>query len=250
MDVWLKEIIEQICVGITLKESKIDSGNRLALIAIDNGVEFGLKFYASYHTLLKRKDLGDNGAFFKVLGLIEGKKISSDLSKRIKQYHNTRNDLYHGAKLTTVGDKVVDAYVKDAKELFRLIFNFQMSESDWRRTVQKIGKQISKYDEPLMEPVNFEKEEVEGSHLIRINTTAKLKNTESIMLILYGYNNQYARIPTDEELEKSLMLSFGGISNSILSARLSDLRKDCSIERKELKLKGKGLNKLKKKFLI
>jgi hypothetical protein len=81
-------------------------------------------------------------------------------------------------------------------------------------------------------------------------SAANLKNTESIMLVIYGYIITRARTPEDKELKKSLMLSGLDISENVLTARLSELRGAGYLERKERKLKGKAIKKLKKKFLI
>lgn len=252
MDLWVKEIIEQICVGITLKESKLDSSNRLALIVVDNAVEFGLKFYAKTNSLVPKKELGSNDALYKVLGLLEtSKKISNDLSKRIKQFHETRNGLYHGADITTVLDKVINEYVKDAKELFKILFDMQMRESEWQKSVHDVRKELAKTNVSLKEPVSFESVEIEGKHLVRVTTPADPKNTEQIMLVIFGYQVTRARTPSDEELKQSLMLSGFSIPQNVLAARLSELRNNGSIEKRgELKLKGNGESKLRKKFLI
>lgn len=251
MDLWIKEIIEQITVGISLKESTLDSSNRLALIVIDNAVEFGLKFYAKTNNLLQKKELSSNDALYKILGLLEGNgKVQSDLSKRIKQFHDTRNNLYHGADITTVLDKVINEYVKDAKELFKILFNIQMKESDWQKSVHNVRKELAKTNVSLKDPVSFEPVEIEGKRLVRVTTPAEPKNTEQVMLVIFGYQVTRARTPVDEELKQSLMLSGFSIPENVLAARLSELRGSGHIERGELRLKGKGESKLRKKFLI
>lgn len=251
MDLWIREIVEQITLGISLKESTLDSSNRLALIVIDNAVEFGVKFYAKTNSLLPKKEISSNDALHKVLGLLESSsKISSDLSKRIKQFHDTRNNLYHGADITTVLDKVINEYVKDAKELFKILFNLQMRDSDWQKSVQDVRKALTKINASLKEPISFEPVEIEGKHLVKITTTADPKNTEQVMLVIFGYQVTRARIPLDEELKQSLMLSGFSIPENVLSARLSELRGHGSIERTELRLKGKGESTIRKKFLI
>ncbi|MEM3112538.1 MAG: hypothetical protein QXY90_05815 [Candidatus Anstonellales archaeon] len=251
MDLWVKEIVEQIALGISLKESTLDSSNRLALIVVDNAVEFGVKFYAKTNSLLPKKELSSNDALYKVLGILESNnKISADLSRRIKQFHDTRNNLYHGADITTVLDKVINEYVKDAKELFKILFNIQMKESDWQRSVNDVRKELTKVNVSLKEPVSFEAVEIEGKHLVRVITPADPKNTEQIMLAIFGYQVTRARTPLDEELKQSLMLSGFSIPENVLAARLSELRSNGSIERREFRLKGKGESKLRKKFLL
>jgi len=251
MDSWIKEIVEQICVGTILRESKLDSGNRLALICVDNGVEVALKFYASYHSLLKDQELDSPQAFFLALDKIKDLgKIDDTEAKDTKQFHRIRNDLYHRAKLTTVKDRVIEDYVKLARILLNRLYDFQVSDLEWKKLVNETRKSLIRERIELREPVEYEMTEVQGSHLVRMKTPAKLQNTESIMLIIHGFITKYARSPTKEEVKKSLMISGRDISDDVITVRISDLRKTRYLERNQLKLKGKALNRLLKKFFI
>lgn len=253
MDELIKEIVEQICVGRILMESRIDCGNRLALIVVDNAVEFTLKFYASYHRLLSEKELDSPQAFFSALGKISKppqSKISITDAKDIRQYHNHRNDLYHRAKLTTVNPKLIKNYTNIAKKLFKELFEFVMSDAEWDKSTDAIRKRIVKEKVEIKEHIEFEKEEVEGVKLVRMKTLTKLKNTMSIQLIIYGFMIHYAKSPVKGELKKSLKISGQSIGDRILDARISELRKAGYIEKENLELKGKALKKLKQKFYI
>lgn len=250
MNPWIKEMVEQICVGIILQESKLDSGNRLALISVDNAVEVALKFYASYHTLLKDSELDSPQGFFTALEKIKDTgKIDDAEAKDIRQFHKIRNDLYHRAKLTTVKEGVINSYVKLAKTILSKLYDFHASDFEWKKLVNDTRRSLVKEKVEFKQPVEYERDEVEGSHLVRMKTIAKLQNTESIMLVIHGFIMKYARTPTKEELKKSLMISGRDISNNVLDARISELRKAGYLE-KELKLKGRALNRLRKKFLI
>jgi len=251
MDTWVNEIVEQIGIGIVLQESKLDSSNRLAIVCIDNGVEVALKFYASFHTLLSDKELSSPQGFYSSLGKIKAEGTITDSDKKhISQFHKIRNDLYHGAKLTTVNPKIVEDYIKLSQSLLANLFKFQTNDSGWTRIVNDIRKKIVKEKSELKDPVEYVPKEVDGEHLILMKTSVDPKNTESVMLIIFGFISNYARPPTKEELQKSLMISGRDIPDNVLVARISDLRKSGSIEKKVLKLKGKALTQLRKKFII
>jgi len=201
--------------------------------------------------LLKDKDLNSQQGFFLALDRIKGEgKISDDDTKNIRQNHKIRNDLYHGAKLTTVHPKIVEAYVKLAKTVLNNLFDFKTTDSGWLKIVNDVRKAIIKDKVELKDPVEYEDKEVDGEHLVRMKTVANPKNTESIMLTIFGFIGSFARPPTKEELKKSLMISGRDMPDNVLDARISELRKGGSIEKGQLKLKGKALNQLRKKFII
>ena len=251
--IWLKEIMEQVAVAKILNESGIDSGSRLALIVVDNSVEFALKFYVenneltTKHVLTKDQLQKIETSFPTVLDAVIGyAKIDIDKGDFIS-YHNTRNDLYHRGKPVTVMPKYVDDYIEKAKDIFKKLFNFELKQMEWDKIINDIRKSfLEKKKIQIKETVEFEKVD----SLIRMKTYAKIKNTESIMLIIFGFLGNYARPPTSEELKKSLMISGQTIPDNILGARITELRRSGYIERDRLLLKGKAQNKLRKRFLI
>jgi hypothetical protein len=251
MKEWIREVVEQICIGKILMESKIESGNRLAIIIIDNAVEFGCKFYVSYHTLLPEKELDLSQSFISVLDKIkEIGKLSDKETKDIKTFHKLRNDLYHRAKLTTVKDEIIENYIMIAKELLKRLYDFSLDEIGWKTLINNTRKSLTKEKIETKEPVSYEKVEIEGMKLIRMKTHVDLKDVDSIMLVIYGFWLNYARAPERTELEKSLLVSGHGIGKNILKVRISQLRSSGYLEKNKLELKRKALEKLRKKFLI
>lgn len=251
MNPWIKEIVEQICIGIILRESKADSTNRLALISVDNAVELSLKFYASYNSLLKDSDLDSPAGFFSALDKIKDSgKILDQEHKDIRQYHKIRNDLYHRAKLTTVKEGIIDDYVKLAKVLLEKLYDFKVSDLEWKKLVNDMRKSLIKEKIELREPIEYEAKEVEGNHLVYMKTSADLQNTEAVMLVIHGFIKNYARPPTKDELKKSLMISGRDINDNVRDVSISDLRRTGYMEKNEFKLKGKALDRLRKKFFI
>ncbi len=251
MDPMIEEIVEQVSLGIILRESKSDSTNRLGLICVDNAVEVTMKFYCSYNSLLKDSVLDSPAGFFSALDKIHDEgKISDKDWKDTKQFHKLRNDLYHRAKLTTIKGKVIDDYVKIAKTLLDHLHSYKANDLEWKKNVNEMKKALVKEKSELKEPVNYEAKHVNSDSLVLMKTAAKLQNTESIMLVTHGFITNYAKSPNKDELKKSLMISGRDISQGVLDTRLSDLRRTGYVEKKELKLKGKAFNRLRKKFLI
>jgi hypothetical protein len=249
MQDWIKDIIEQVCIGEVLRQSKLESNNRLSLIVIDNAVEFALKFYASYNALVNQKELATNEGFYKALDAVTPSLISTDDAKELKQFHNHRNSLYHGAKLVTVKDDLIERYVKLAKKIFLSLFKFSMTDQQWKVQINKVRKALVE-DEGVLEPISFESREIDGYKLVQMKASAGIMNTEGIQLVIHGYNMTYARSPNIDEFEKSLKISGLAIPSEVLDVNLSQLRSAGKIERRQLSLKSEAVDKLKKKFIF
>lgn len=249
MQDWIKDIVEQVCIGEVLRQSKLESNNRLALILIDNAVEFALKFYASYNTLVNQKDLATNEGFYKALDAVTPSHISIDDAKELKQFHNHRNSLYHGAKLVTVKDDLIERYVKLAKKIFLSLFQFLMTDQQWKVQINKVRKALVE-DEGVLEPVSFELKEIEGDKLVQMKVSSAVMNTEGIQLVIHGYNMTYARPPNNNEFQKSLKISGFAIPCNILDVNLSKLRKARKLEKKVLSLRSEAVENLKTKFIF
>lgn len=241
--------MEQICIGQVLLESELESGNRLALITVDNGVEFALKFYCSHHSLLTQSELNSNDAFKKAVGLLTPSKISQDDAKDIMQYHNHRNTLYHGAKLTTLVDRYVKDYVELAKSLLISLFGYSLNDKIWKMQINQIRKSLIK-QEGLLDTVIFEEKEIEGGKLVQVKSSSSLMITESILLTIHGFNTLFARPPNSDELEKCLRISGIPITSDALVVKVSQLRSSKHIEKGILILKCAAIDRLKRKFLF
>jgi len=251
MEIWLDDIIEQICTANVLMEGKSNSGKRLAMIIIDNAVEFSLKAYVeSYKRLvpkvIKRKDWEQKKTNFEdVLNFVLAKSGIS-INENLMDYHTIRNDLYHGAKPLSVEPKIISRYIKVLKSLLKELFNFEMPEDAWNKNTKSVkdallGKEIPK------RRFEFRKTD-EG--LVKMTSEKRMGDRPSICLVTEGFISEIGRPPTFDDLEKSLNLSGQGMKKERLTSRISELRKKKYIETGELRLTGKGRKWLiKRKFL-
>jgi hypothetical protein len=246
---WIKEIVEQVCIAKVVQASKLESDKRLALIILDNAVESGLKFYASYHGKVDQKNLVTSEGYFNALNAITPSLITAEDAKDLKQFHNHRNSLYHGAKLTTVKDDLIDRYEKLARKLFDVLFQYSMTEPQWKVQINKARIALVK-DGGILEPVTYREKEIEGIKLVEMKISSSIKNTEAIQLVIHGYNTTYAREPNCIEFEKSLKVSTIAIPSDTIDVYLSQLRKAGKIERGRLALKPAATDILRKKFIF
>lgn len=139
----VKEMIEQICISLLLKQSKSDPSNRLALIILDNVVEAALKSYANIHGLLKKRKVTSDEAFSSILDKVKDQnKIVSSEKNDIQKYHRIRNELYRGTNFTMVKDSIIDEYVVLAKILLGRLYDFRASKLEWKKMVTCTKKNL------------------------------------------------------------------------------------------------------------
>jgi hypothetical protein len=84
--------------------------------------------------------------------------------------------------------------------------------------------------------------------MVRITSTSTLKITESILLVVQVFAITYARNPTIEEVQGSLMLSGIPIGNKALNTKIFQLRKSLNNTKGTLSVKSHVAHKLKKRF--
>ena len=139
----VKEMIEQICISLLLKQSKSDPSNRLALIILDNVVEVALKSYANIHGFLKKKAVTSDEVFSSILDKVKDQnKIVNSEKNGIQKYHRIRNELHRGTKLVVVKDDIIEEYVVLAKILLGRLYDFRASKIEWEKMVTCTKKNL------------------------------------------------------------------------------------------------------------
>jgi len=132
----VKEMVEQICISLLLKQSKSDPSNRLALIILDNVIEVALKSHANIHGLLKKKKITSDEVFSSILDkMTDQNKIVNSEKNDIQKYHRICNELYRGTKLIMIKDSIIDEYVVLAKILLGRLYDFRASKLEWKKMV-------------------------------------------------------------------------------------------------------------------
>ncbi|TLX66255.1 MAG: hypothetical protein E6L02_05845 [Thaumarchaeota archaeon] len=131
----INEMVEQICLSVTLKGSNRDPSNRLALTILDNSVEIILKFYADSHGLLQDKEINSQEAFVFILDKIKDQnKIVNYEEKDIIRYHHILNE-FRNKDNFTIKDSVIDEYVILAKILLAKLYDYRASKIEWDKMV-------------------------------------------------------------------------------------------------------------------
>ncbi len=142
----IMEMVEQICVSLVLKQSRLDLGNRLALIILDNVAEVALKSYANIRGLLKKREITSKEAFSLVLDKIKDQnKIVNSEKKDIQKYHKICNELYRGSKLIKLKASIIDEYAILAKILLARLYDFRASKLEWEKMINGARKNLAKF---------------------------------------------------------------------------------------------------------
>ncbi len=251
MTISVDDITEQICVASVLLESKTISGKRLAMVVIDNAVEFMLKCYGSTEligkTIPKTQWDEKKGSFKWVLDFVFGKANLSPNPQDILEYHNTRNALYHEALPLSVEPVQARNYISESKILLKELFKKDLTEAEWKHRVAqaRIGLTTTK------QAALIEYEKVDEAHIKVLSESSLTKEVDSILLVVYGYAKILGLKPTLEELEGSLSFSGHPISpRSRLQNHLGQLRRRNLLNKRELSLTRKGIEILNNKFFI
>lgn len=250
MQDWTREIIEQICTGEIILEGNLESGNRLALIVIDNAVEFALKHYAARNTSFTQ--LRSNEAFYQIISKIENDNITIDEAKDIRAYHGIRNTLYHEGKLITVKSSVVTEYAKLAKVVLAQVLDYKLDDKGWKTERSKVRELLldSKDEGGVLESVHYETKEIDGIQAIKMTIYSETTTFNEILLVINGFNSNYGREPSRLELETSFAISNVVVPPRDFSMLLSKLRTTKRLQREKISLSASALRVLRKKFQL
>ena len=249
MDPWLEDVIEQLCIAQSLIDAKLESGKRLAIILIDNAIEFMFKAFGD--TKLVGKTLSktnweaikDKRDFNLLMKVVLSNSPSSIQAATINPYHDTRNTLYHKAlPLSVERSKAID-YLRIARQMLSELFGVQLSEKEWGTRIASVKDAI--FEKRQFKLIVFSKTE---DNLVKIETSVFLKNTEAILLGIYGLTKQLGRAPTNEELNKTL--NYSGKPVEQLSTQISQLRSSGYIPKNKLSLAPKARKLLIQKFAL
>jgi len=131
------EIAAQLCLGVLLKESNLQSANRLALQNIDQAAGAALKLYASQHEL----DTNTSDVFTYVLPKVKAKNliIGSD-AKAIMKCHKIIDEITFSNSV--VETQVVDEYITLVKILLAYLHNYRATKAKWAEQVNNIRKSL------------------------------------------------------------------------------------------------------------
>jgi len=251
MPIWLEDVIEQVCIADILKDSKTTSGRRLSMILVDNAVEFMVKVHGErlVHNkqLLNKKDWEERKRFFgKLVSAVLPETKAASYQQEILEYHGIRNDLYHGTNPLSVEPRKIDCYLDIARKILQLIFDFTLTEGEWKQRTEGIQQTLLPKTEAKGLVSFFDTDD----GLAKMQTGSKLKDTDAILLMIYGLQLKTGKAPKDtEELEKCLNYSGHPIRRERLTVNISHLRGANRINKGELTLTTRTRDFIKTKYI-
>jgi hypothetical protein len=256
---WLADAIDQIALGEILADSGLSCGQRFALIAIDNSIEFMLVAYVEVFKRLvgghktggipKQQWEKKKRNFSDLLSFVVSKEPAlSQFEQEINRYHDLRNDLYHTGRPRTVSRSKVLSYAQLARTVLGILFAIQYDQAQWKQVLDKAFASLTGNSGGSLPIRSVTFQDVDGA--VRYSTQSQPTAKEAISLVLHAYSISYGREPTREELLKSLALSGYAMTSQVLSSRLYELRRNKLIRNNSLGLTAKGRKHLAQHFLL
>lgn len=253
MKPWVEDILDQLALAHLLAHADISCGERLAMIIVDNAVEYACKAYVEVHKRLiskvvKKKDWeAIKGSFPQLVDFIaqQEPQLKAHVSTIIG-FHSIRNDLYHGGNPLSVKVSTVDEYSKLARSVLDVLLGVQEDEKEQAKRITAIHTALlGEAKKEVKAGVTFES----VNDVVRFSTLAKVKLPDAICLAIHGYAREKGQAPTVAQVEESLSRSGHTSTKKIISVRLSELRGKGFVRKDNLTLTDRGRAKLLKAYL-
>lgn len=253
MSNWKDDVVEQICISHVLLTSKIETAERLAMIIVDNAVEYTLKAYVeleirSVGKKIKKKDWEETKKYFESLVnyVYSIVNITADKSK-ILEYHDLRNHLYHEGIPLSVKPSKIEAYIQQYRILLKDLVGIQLTSGTWERKTKEVEnrliKKVTAYGKILIKYNN-------ESDLPKFISNDDVKDTDALMLALDCHVVSKGIAPSIDELENILARSRHRLDTKTICKRLSYLRDKKLVYKDTDILQPEANRKLRDKFLI
>ena len=254
MKPWIEDILDQLNTAHILAHAGISCGERLAMIIVDNAVEYMCKTYVEVHRrrlvpkVIKRKDLNTiKENFSELLEFVANQepRLQPHVSD-INSYHSVRNGLYHGGQPITVKVPTVDDYSRIATTVLEVLIGVTENQQDRDRRITVIHTALlGEAKKEIKAGVEFES----VNDAVRFSTKVNVPLRDAICLVLLGFAKEVGSPPTLEQLESSLALSAYTPTRQTISSRLSELRKEGFVRKDHNALTDRGSKNLLNKYL-
>ncbi len=249
MEIWLEDVAQQLSLARILRDSDVVPGKRIAMILVDNVIEFLIKVHGEDiiygKKILNKAEWEKEKRYFESLvERVLPKTKASAHSKPILDFHELRNSLYHSTVPLSVNETMINDYLAIAEDLLKQIFEIRITEEEWKARVEKTKSKLSP-TAAKSNLVTFAKTDGDG---IRFESSSPVKDRHAILLVMYGFGVQHGRAPSYDELVKSLNHSAHAIKRDTLSVHLSKLRAKDLVQRKDYSLTALGRKWLQGKF--
>ena len=245
-----EEILEQLALAKILSESELSSGRRISLIIVDNVVEYMLKSFCLEFVnkrIDKKKWKDIRGSFSNLIKC--AKELSNnriiEWDKVEKQFHSIRNMLYHEPFPLTVKTKIVDEYIRVALEILKGLFDINIEKKNFNFWKEKVRKII--IHEKIEKPIRFIRI---SDEIIKIEYQGHMTATDGIKLAIYGFNKEFGRPPSKDELLRCLLTSGIQIDGKTLSSRLSEMRRKGMLRKRQNILTSTAIKRLRRSFSL
>lgn len=260
MEVWLKEIIDQMVLGELPASTSISCGTRFALIAMDNAMEYMLIAYIT----LVRQVIGGQGpehitlkewneisrAFDRLLGRVV--KLCPELADEqaeILRKHSLRNDLYHSGLPITVNPSHVRHYLDTGKTALRKLFAITLTDEEWAARVASLGRALESGKPPAPAALSVIYESIDDGSIC-FTTPGTPTHHQAIGIVLTGLAKRGNISPDYATVLTSLQRSGLALSYHAFTSRIAEMRRKGWLQKERLALSAQARKDLAKHFQI
>jgi hypothetical protein len=221
------------------------------MILVDNVVEFVIKVHGESiipSKLLSRKEWEEKKRHFEelVCQVIPRTKAAS-YQQEILDYHKIRNDLYHGTTPLSVEPDKISRYMEITCRILEYVFDLSMTEEEWKGRTEGIQAILL----PRIERKGLVNFSLTEDGFAKMQTELKLKDTEAILLMIYGFTLKTGNAPENtKQLGKCLNYSGHPIKLERLRVNIAHLRSANKISKDELALTTPTRNYVKTEYIV
>jgi len=231
MDPWIAEFKEIIDLSVSLFTGNLESGSRIAVVLLDNCVEFMFKAYLR----VKKRVVGTGKKYAIKPNEWESKvsrqfnkladamrahsKLSHDLIDEAEHYHTIRNDLYHTGTPVKTGDAVF-------KEQLKVVLKILQSLYSTKHSPKSVKLNIADASQPSPEDrLKSTVKTMPGNpQALNLNLPRKISFAQIIRIILYGQQKIVGAYGSVKRIAEILALNMQPSDEKKICATLAELK--------------------------
>lgn len=231
MDPWIAEFKEIIDLSVSLFTGNFESGSRIAVVLLDNCVEFMFKAYLR----VKRRIVGTgrkhaikpneweskvSRRFDKLTDAMRAhSKLSHDLVDEAEHYHAIRNDLYHTGTPVKASDTVFNEQLKLVLKILQDLYSI-------KHKVKLVNLDIENASDFSPEKrLEVAVKAMPGNpQALRLNLPEKVSFAQMVRIILYGQQKIVGAFASAKRIAEILVLNMLPADEKKIRMALAELK--------------------------
>ena len=240
LDPWITEFTEIIDLSLGLFKSDFESGSRVAVVLLDNCVEFMFKAYLrvkkhvvgsgkKYPIKYNEWESETSRRFDKLLEAMKNhSNLSQDLIDEADHYHTIRNELYHTATPVKTSDSVFKEQLKLTLKILERLYSVKHKVKAADLDIGDFGKGTPEQMlDSIIKPMPG------NPKALNLNVHKNTSFSQIIRIVLYGFQKIVGNYASVDQLFEMLRLNMKSASEKRIRATLAELKQRKHVEEKE-----------------